>query len=126
MVLGQSGVIAAIGDWATALLFVALLLSWWVFLAWWISRYGGRDVAVAFRSPKPPDEALGDWTDYYGTWLAGAGYDVVDHRADRIAFAGCCRSAGLTELTRRGTGAGRPSGNRDPDVEKRRSVPLVG
>src|SRR3954469_14337352 len=88
MVLGQSGVIAAIGDWATALLFVALLLSWWVFLAWWISRYGGRDVAVTFRSPKTPDEALRDWTDYYGTWLAGAGYAVVDPRPDLIAVVG--------------------------------------
>src|SRR4051812_10182089 len=88
MVPGQGAIFAATSDWATALLFVGLLLAWWVFLAWWISRYGGRDVAVTFRSPKPPDEALRDWTDYYGTWLAGAGYDVVDHRADRIALVG--------------------------------------
>src|SRR3954454_3413203 len=85
---GQSAVLAAIADWAAALLVVGLLLGWGAFLAWWITRSGARDVDVTFRSPRPPDEALRDWTDYYDVWLAGAGYDVVDRRADRVAFVG--------------------------------------
>jgi hypothetical protein len=89
--LGQSVVLAAIGDWVAALLLVALILSWWTFLAWWISRYGAREVDVTFRSQAPPDQALREWTDYYGIWLAGAGYDIVDKRDDRVAFVGYYR-----------------------------------
>jgi hypothetical protein len=55
---------------------------------WWISRYGARDVRTTFASSKPDDEALRDWVDYYGTWLAGAGYRIVDQRPDRVAFTG--------------------------------------
>jgi hypothetical protein len=81
-------VLASAGDWVAALLFVGLLLSWWVFLAWWISRYGARDVSARFATSKPPDQALRDWQDYYGLWLAGAGYEVVDQRPDRVALVG--------------------------------------
>jgi hypothetical protein len=82
---------AALSDWAAGLLLVGLVLSWWAFLVWWISRYGAREVDVTFHSSKSPDEALREWTDYYGIWLAGAGYDVVDQRADRVAFIGYYR-----------------------------------
>jgi hypothetical protein len=89
--LGQSFVLGAIGDWVTALLLVALIVSWWSFLVWWISRYGAREVEVTFRSSAPPDQALREWTDYYGLWLAGARYEIVDQRADRVAFIGYYR-----------------------------------
>src|SRR4051794_1406285 len=91
MDLGQSFVLASIGDWAVALLLVALILSWWSFLVWWISRYGAREVSVTFRVPGSPDQALREWTDYYGLWLAGAGYEIEDKRADRVAFIGYYR-----------------------------------
>jgi hypothetical protein len=80
-------VVAAAGDWALALLFFALLLSWWVLLAWWIGRYGARDVTARFISPTRSD-AVRDWVDYYGIWLAGAGYRIVDQRPDRVALIG--------------------------------------
>jgi hypothetical protein len=86
--LDQRIVLASAGDWAAALLFVVLTLAWWGFLVWWISRYGARDVSTTFPSSEPPDEALRDWVDFYGVWLAGAGYRVVDQRPDRIAFVG--------------------------------------
>jgi hypothetical protein len=88
MNLGGGMVLASIGDWTVALLLVGLLLSWWAFLVWWISRYGGREVSATFASSDPPEDALRDWTDYYGTWLWEAGYEVVDQRADRVAYAG--------------------------------------
>ena len=81
-------VLASAGDWVAALLLVALLLSWWTFVAWWISRYGGREVNTTFPSSKPPDHALRDWLEYYGAWLASAGYQIVDQSPDRIEFVG--------------------------------------
>jgi hypothetical protein len=79
---------AAAGDWFVLLLLIALILSWWAFLAWWISRYGGREVRATFASVQPPTEALQTWLDCYGIWLASAGYRIVDRRGDRIAFVG--------------------------------------
>jgi hypothetical protein len=87
----QSLVFASIGDWAVVLLLVGLVLSWWSFLLWWISRFGAREVDVTFRSSAPPDQALREWTDYYGLWLAGARYEIVDQRADRVAYIGYYR-----------------------------------
>lgn len=80
--------LASVGDWVAGLLFLGLLLSWWAVLAWWISRYGAREVDVTFHSSTSPDHALRDWTDYYGIWLAGAGYRIVDQRPDRVSFIG--------------------------------------
>ena len=81
-------VLAAASDWLAALLFVGLLLGWWAVLAWWISRYGARDVSADFALSEPPEQALRDWLDYYGTWLAGGGYAIFDRRPDRIALVG--------------------------------------
>lgn len=64
------------------------MLAWWAFLAWWLSRFGARDVIVRFESSSPPNEALREWTDYYGVWLAEAGYGIVDQRPDRVAWVG--------------------------------------
>lgn len=80
--------LAFVGDWAVGLLLVALVLSWWAFLAWWISRFGGREMSATFESQSPPELALREWADYYGIWLAEAGYDVVEQRPERIAFEG--------------------------------------
>src|SRR3954468_16542535 len=91
MDLGRSVVLAAIGDWFIVLLLVALLVAWWSFLIWWIRRFGAREVNVMFRSPAPPDQALREWIDYYETWLAGARYDIVEQRADRVAYVGYYR-----------------------------------
>src|SRR4051794_1577207 len=88
MLVDRSIVVASMGDWAAALLLVALVLSWWTLLAWWIGRYGARDVSVTFPSSEAPERALRDWMDYYGVWLAGAGYHVVNQRPDRIALVG--------------------------------------
>jgi hypothetical protein len=84
-------VLASLGDWAVVLLLVGLLLSWWAFVIWWISRWGAREVNVTFPSSKSPEDALRDWMDYYGSWLAGARYQIVDQRADRVAFVGYYR-----------------------------------
>jgi hypothetical protein len=80
--------LAFVADWLAVLLTVGLLLSWWGFLAWWISRYGARDVSVRFRTAGPALQALAEWRDYYGIWLAGAGYHVIDERPERVALVG--------------------------------------
>jgi hypothetical protein len=81
-------VLASAGDWVSVALFVGLLLCWWTFLAWWISRYGGREVSVTFESSDPPDQALHKWVDYYGAWLADAGYWLEEQRPERVEFLG--------------------------------------
>ena len=86
MDLHQSIVLAAIGDWVAALLLVLLILSWWTFIVWWVSRFGARDVDVRFASSASPEEALHDWSEYYALWLDSGGYYTTDRGPDRIEY----------------------------------------